>query len=53
MFDISSRRTPDGAWHCSAIAYGRLVQRVYFGYTKAQAVNLFRKYLVTIGESHV
>ena len=49
MFDVNVTKTPDGAWRCSAIAYGRLVERVYFGYTKTQAVSLFRKYLAAIG----
>jgi hypothetical protein len=53
MFDITQHKTPDGAWRCSTIFNGRLVTRVYFGYTKTQAVSLFRKYLVTIGESNV
>lgn len=48
MIDVTQRKTPDGAWHCSTIAFGRLVQRVYFGYTKRESERLFRSFIANL-----
>ena len=40
---VSARRLhPSGAWEVSAIVCGCLTYRVYFGFTKREAVRLFR-----------
>jgi hypothetical protein len=41
--DIEYRKTFQGAWALSAIVGGYLVERQYFGYTKRDAAQMFRK----------
>lgn len=41
--DISACRVfPSGAWEISAIVGNLLIRRVYFGYTKKEAIAEFR-----------
>ncbi len=40
---MSIERTFQGAWAISDIVRGYLVRRVYFGYSKRTAVQLFKK----------
>ena len=40
---VVSRLFPSGAWQVSDIVGGYLVARTYYGYTRAQAVALFRE----------
>lgn len=37
-----SKLTPSGAWEVSDIIGGYLVRRVYYGYTKREAIREFR-----------
>ena len=39
----TERIFPSGAWRCSDIVGDRLVQHVYYGYTKAEARAEFRE----------
>ena len=41
--DISFERPITGGWRLSTIADGHLVQRLYMGYTKKEALRLFRQ----------
>jgi hypothetical protein len=38
---VSTRKTFQGAWECSALVDGRLTHRQYFFYTKRAAVRAF------------
>ena len=42
---IVSRLYPSGAWEVSDIVAGYWVRRTYYGYTRRQAVALFRREL--------
>lgn len=42
---MSIEKNREGAWIVSDIAGGYLVTRVYYGYTKREAVSLFRAHL--------
>lgn len=39
----AERLFPSGAWRISSMIGGHLVSRVYFGYTKREAVAMFRE----------
>lgn len=39
----AERLFPSGAWRIFAMIGGHLVSRVYFGYTKREAVAMFRE----------
>lgn len=39
------RLFPSGAWKCTALCENRLLQRSYMGYTKREAVSLFRAHV--------
>lgn len=39
---MSTTKLHSGAWQISAIISGRLITRTYYGYTKREAVRLFR-----------
>jgi len=43
--EISARKTFQGAWALSTVAGGYLISRQYFGYTKREAIALFRAYV--------
>lgn len=47
---IIERITFTGAWRCTDIISGRLVSRVYYGYTKKEALAEFRQCLRTVRE---
>lgn len=40
---IVSRLYPSGAWEVSDIVAGYWVRRTYYGYTRAQALALYRR----------
>jgi hypothetical protein len=40
---MTIEKTIQGAWRLSAIVDNHIVTRVYFGYTKRQALNAFRE----------
>lgn len=42
---ISINRTFQGAWELSTIVGDRYIYRQYMGYTKKEAVSLFKQYL--------
>jgi len=42
---VSTRRTFQGAWECSAVVGGYIESRQFMGYTKRESVALFREYL--------
>jgi len=44
---MSIEKTFQGAYKISQIYKGYLVSRQYFGYTKKQAISLFKQYLKT------
>jgi hypothetical protein len=39
----TTKKIPSGAWEVSDIVGGYLVTRTYYGYTKSEALALFRK----------
>ena len=39
---VTIRRNNESGWACEALVSGYLVQRQYYGYTKREAVTLFR-----------
>lgn len=43
MKPTAQRLFPSGAWQVSAIVRGYLVTRMYYGYTKREAVQEFRR----------
>lgn len=44
LSDILSEKSPvTGAWICSAIVGGHYTHRTYYGYTRREAVSLFRQ----------
>lgn len=47
---IIERISFTGAWRCADIVSGRLVSRVYYGYTKKEALAEFRQHLRTVKE---
>jgi len=42
-----TRLFPSGAWECSAIHDGRLIRKVFYGYSKREARKAFRDELTT------
>lgn len=40
---MTATRLPNGAWQVSALVYGFLVTRTYYGYTKREALSMFRE----------
>lgn len=45
---MSIERTREGGWVVSDIIGGYLVTRQYYGYTKREALQLFRQYAKTV-----
>jgi len=48
VFNMTMEKLHNGAWRVSDIVGGYRVERVFFGYTKRQALALFAEYVAEL-----